>query len=248
MQQLIIIYTRLLYYLCTAFSTDIYLAHYWPITNGDMNDTIGNAHMTQGSNTAFTTDRFGEANSALSLNGGYTNLPSQIYFDTAQFSVSVWIYYLNSGFWARVVDVGDGCHINQIDLAQQASLTNLPYLELYNETRLIFGLQSKIVLQNHTWQFLAATFDGSYTNLYINGTLTGTSSNKKFTPRSLKRKHNYIGKSNCNGNDNSYSHLDDLRFFNTSLSEEQIIELMSYVNPTTTTYSITTTNNTSICF
>jgi len=56
-----------------------------------MFDVIDVAHMTQGSSTYFTTDRFGNANAALALNGGWTQVPSGIYFDTPEFTISVWI-------------------------------------------------------------------------------------------------------------------------------------------------------------
>jgi hypothetical protein len=39
-------------------TTDQYLTNYWPIVNGTMIDQIGPAHMTQGSLTSFTEDRF----------------------------------------------------------------------------------------------------------------------------------------------------------------------------------------------
>jgi hypothetical protein len=64
-----------------GLTTDQYLTHYWPISNGAMLDQIGKSHMTQGSSTFFTfftTDRFGNANSALALNGGWTQVPAGV--------------------------------------------------------------------------------------------------------------------------------------------------------------------------
>ena len=55
-----------------TYVTDQYLTHYWPICDGQMLDQIGMANMIQGNLTSFTLDRFGNANSALALNGGYT--------------------------------------------------------------------------------------------------------------------------------------------------------------------------------
>ena len=43
-----------------------------------MLDQIGSAHMTQGALTSFTSDRFGNANSALALNGGWAQVPSGV--------------------------------------------------------------------------------------------------------------------------------------------------------------------------
>ena len=61
-------------------SLDDYLTHYWPISNGQMNDLIGSAHMIQRSKaTLFANDRFGNVNSSINLNGGWTQLPQGIY-------------------------------------------------------------------------------------------------------------------------------------------------------------------------
>ena len=45
------------------------LVNYWPIFDGNMSDMIGSAHMSQGMSTSFISDRFGNVNSALALNG-----------------------------------------------------------------------------------------------------------------------------------------------------------------------------------
>ena len=59
-------------------STDQYLAHYWSFDNGQMLDQIGSSHLMQGNLTNFTMDRFGCSNSALALNGGWTQVPSGV--------------------------------------------------------------------------------------------------------------------------------------------------------------------------
>jgi hypothetical protein len=63
-----------------------------------MKDLIGSADMTQGSLTSFTMDRFGNANSALALNGGWTQVPAGVYFDSIEFTISVWVYPNECGF------------------------------------------------------------------------------------------------------------------------------------------------------
>ena len=55
-----------------------------------MLDEIGLAHMTQGNLTSFTLERFGNANSALALNGGWTQVSSGVYFDSPEFTISTW--------------------------------------------------------------------------------------------------------------------------------------------------------------
>jgi hypothetical protein len=70
---------------------DQFMTHYWPFCSSTMFDDIGDAHMTQGSLTTFSTDRFGNANTALNLNGGWTQVPSGFYFNAPAFTISTWI-------------------------------------------------------------------------------------------------------------------------------------------------------------
>ena len=67
-----------------------------------MTDVVGSANMTQGSLTTFTFDRFGNPNAALNLNGGYTQVPAGVYFNTPGITVTVWVYPLSVGLWAKV--------------------------------------------------------------------------------------------------------------------------------------------------
>ena len=73
---------------------------------------------------------------------------------------------------------------------------------------------------------LIATFDETYLKVYINGTLTVTTQ-RSFTLPTLSRNLNYIGKSNWAGDGYSYSYLDDLRFYNKSLTQTDLTEIMN---------------------
>ena len=81
-------------------------------------------------------------------------------------------------------------------------------------------------LSNATWQFLAATLNGSLGSLYINGALTRNQS-INFTMPKVTRSYNYIGKSFSPSHGYSWSFIDDLRFYNKSLSQSEILELMN---------------------
>ena len=97
-----------------ASSNDQYLAHYWPFSVGTMTDAIGSADMQQGTKTKFTSDRFGCANSALDLNGGWAYVPDGIYFDTPEFTISVWVFPQSVGSWSRIIDFGNGAELDNI--------------------------------------------------------------------------------------------------------------------------------------
>jgi hypothetical protein len=214
-------------------SMDQYLTHYWSFENGTMKDVIGSADMTQGS-SSFIYDRFCNSNSALGLNGGWTQVPGGIYFNTPEFSISVWIYPMNVSSWSRIIDFGNGESAdnsrNEDNVILSISNGNLkPFFELYSgPTSVLSALSSRTITLNQ-WQFLTATFNGTNASVYLNGTLVDESNTQNYTrPFSIWRSNCFIGKSNWASDGYSHSYLDDLRFHNKSLTKEEILELMNY--------------------
>ena len=222
-----------------------------------MNDLIGNAHMSLGFNTTFVEDRFGMPNSALALNGGWTQVPSGIYFDSSQFTATAWVYPSQLGKYSRVFDFGNGQYSNNIGLAFCSNFLNSnPIAEIYNGSLLALPrvLSSKS-LNLDAWQFLALTFNGSILSLFINGSLAGSSSmpnGETFQLPHLNRARNFFGKSNWPIDGYSSSFLDDIRFYSISLTQTQINDLMNddvsnsfsacpFISTTTTSSSTTST-------
>ena len=208
--------------------TDQYLTHYWPISNGTMEDEIGSSHMTQGSLTTFIQDRFGNVNSALALNQGWTQVPSGVYFKTPQFTISVWVYPQSLDKCVRVLDfaTNPGSCNNSILMRLEGSCSpGFPCLGIFNPTIAKQAESSQNLIQNK-WQFLTGTFDGSLMSFYIDGTLNGTKT-LTYTLPTITRNANYFGKS-CNPSYGySSSYLDDLRFYNKSLTQMEIQQLMN---------------------
>jgi hypothetical protein len=198
-----------------------------------MKDVIGSAHMTlQGSLTSFTKDRFRNPDSSLALNTGWTKVPSGIYFDSTEFTISVWIYPNNVGFSSRIIDFGNGQNADNILLSLSQSNSLQPYFQIYTASSQYFStfstISSKLITLNQ-WQFLTATFNGINARIYLNGTLKGESTTQSYTRlTNVYRSDCYIGKSNWYDDGYSNSYLDDLRFYNKSLTQEEIIELMNY--------------------
>ena len=190
-----------------------------------MTDVIGSADMQQGANTTFTLDRFGNPNSALALNGGWTHVPSGVLFNTTQFTISVWVYPQQVGKNARVIDFGNGAS-NNIYLAVDWINTLRPYFGINIGSTQLSQSHSSQSLTLNRWQFLVATFDGSSLLIYINAILKANSSVPFTFLTTLTRTRNYVGKSNWAVDGYSSSYLDDLRFYNKSLSQSQISELM----------------------
>jgi hypothetical protein len=211
----------------TTLSTDKYLTHYWPICYSTMLDVIETAHMTQGSSTFFITDRFGNENGALALNGGFTQVPSGIYFDTPEFTISVWILPQQVGRWARVIDFGNGPASANIILAISNFLNLQPSLVIYTESNAIYKTMSYETVLIDKWQFLTATFNSTDSLIYLNGTLKANFSHGYLNLTSIQRPNCFIGKSNWVADGYSNSIIDELRFYNKSLTQKEIIQLMN---------------------
>jgi hypothetical protein len=197
-----------------------------------MKDLIGSADMTSQENlTSFAMDRFGNVNSALALNGGWTQVSPGVYFNSPEFSISVWVYPSNVGYFSRIIDFGNGQLSDNVVLSLSCGYTLQPFFEIYSgPIKEISTTSSKQITQNQ-WQFLTATFNGSMARIYLNRTLVAESViQSHIRPFNLSRSKCYIGKSNwlSNGDGYSYSYLDDLRFYSKSLTQEEINELMNY--------------------
>lgn len=188
-----------------------------------MKDAIGSCDMIQGSLTSFVTDRFGNANSASALNGGWTQVPSGVFFNTTQFTITVWVHPQTVGYWSRIIDFGNGQGLDNIVLSF-CQTTPLPVLTSVNPS---FQISSTKSLTLNSWQFLAATFIGSNIFIYIDGIQVGSGSIAYHILPSKIRTSNYIGKSNWAGDGFSSSYIDDLRFYSISLTQSQINALMN---------------------
>jgi hypothetical protein len=200
-------------------TNDIYLTHYWPFDNGKMTDLIGLAHMSQVNSTLFTSDRFGNVNSALALNGNWTKVSTGVYFNTLEFISTVWVLPQQVKTWSRVIDFGNG-QTNNVYLSLDHGLNKKPvFLANIGQSQQIKSSQALILNQ---WQHLAATFNGSTMSIYINGTLTASQNFSTTSPKPIHRQNCYVGKSNWVADGYSNSILDDLRFYNKSLSKSEI--------------------------
>ena len=200
------------------------LINYWPIVNGLMSDIVGCAHMTPGNLTTLTSDRRGNLNAALSLNGGYTNVPPGVYFNSA-FTITVWIYAQQLSYYTRVLDFGNGLN-DCIIFSLSSQFTGKPCFVLMSGPNYLYECKSSTVITLNTWTFTVISFSGSAVSIYMNGVRTCLL-NSNAMPSNLIRVNNYVGKSNSVLDGYSYSILDDLRIYNRSLSSAEINNLMT---------------------
>ena len=191
-----------------------------------MKDVIGLADMTQGSLTSFVSDRFGNENAALALNGGWAQVPPEIYFNSPAFSITVWIYPQQVSSYSRIIDFGNGAMVDNILIAFSFSNQLKPYLEFYSGANVLCLATSSLTLSLNQWQLIAVTSNGTNAKMFLNGQQV-IATNQSYNIQILKRYNCYIGKSNWNEDGYSHSYLDDLRFYNKSLSQEEILELIN---------------------
>ena len=192
-----------------------------------MKDELGESHMSQGEKTTFVPDRFGNENSALSLNGGWTQVPIGIYFDTPQITICAWVFPQLVEKWSRLIDFGNGGRTDNLDVPLAFGSIPKPSFWIFTPSPIIISVVSTQNLTLGEWQFLAVTFDGSVSFIYINGTQVASQNKSYFLP-TVNRTQCYIGKSYDPIN-NGYSHslIDDLRFYSKALTQVEILELMN---------------------
>jgi hypothetical protein len=213
-----------------ALANDQYLTQYWPFCNSNMSDKVSAADMTPKSSLYFTQDKFGNANSALALNGSWTQVPSSVYFNTTTLTISVWIYAQSPGQWSSIVAFGEGAGLNEIQLTQDSgSSDGVPSFCIYIGSTQWGGpkcVKSSQALTQGEWQMLTSTYDGTTMRIYINGVLKGTKIASGTIPKSLIRTYNLIGSAISSSNGYSRSYLDDLRFYNVCLNQSDINYLL----------------------
>jgi hypothetical protein len=195
------------------------LVNYWPIQN-NVDDIVGCADMYNGKNIQYTNDRFGSSNSAISLIDGYYQVPAGVYFK-GDLTISLWIRLRAQVAWAKIVDFGNGAGMENVIISASFEGSGCPAPEILNANSKV-RLISSTPLNLGAWTHLVFTLNGTLGSIYLNGTLTAQ--NSIYVPNNVIRSPYYIGKSHWpDGNLNA--DLDDLRFYNRSITPSEKFEL-----------------------
>ena len=203
------------------------MIHYWPFNNNAL-DYAGQANMTEGiasgslssSHTFFDRDRFGRLNSALNLNNWFKQVSNDVYFQ-GDFSVSFWIKFqannqsgTSIGFLDFSSNVVFGCTKDNCFL--EVDIDSSTYVKATTQLKTGF------------WTFFVATLQGLTGSIYLDGNLVGQ--NVLSVPTFIVGLNNLIGARQNNVTDiygTSLSIIDELRIFNRSLTNTEIISLMN---------------------
>lgn len=214
--------TRLLLLLLLAFS---YLNA--QVTAGllqefrfDNSYTNQNADVTFSNNinTSFVADRFGNANSALSVqNQGVTAFFNGLPTGSGARTVSIWVVS-QSTVNNQVFNYGNNTNNQAYGFSvQSSSVTN-------------YAWGNDLVLNGYSiganaWVHIVTTYDGTTAKIYYNGVLQASGNKSWNTADSGFR----IGR-NINGSNGFYGHVDDLKIYNRALTDAEVTQLYNQPN------------------
>jgi hypothetical protein len=203
-----------------AFNTNLRL-HY-PM-NGNANDASGNnLHGSVVGGVTGTSDRFGNENSALALNGsnGHLQAPNGVYFDGSDFTVSTWVRKISNNNWSRIMDFGNGQLNNNIVFALSQNTTGRPVADLFNGNTSVGQIVSPTAVPNNQWVLITYTWSATIGTLYMNGNVL--TSGVQQAPLNVVRTLNYIGRSNWSVDAYANGSFDDFRIYDRALSAAEI--------------------------
>jgi hypothetical protein len=200
-------------------SVELGLINYWPLDN-HVNDTVGGAHMYNGYNFEFVSDRFGDPNSAIRFTEGYYQIPPGVYFN-GDYTISVWIKAINTLDAGIIMDFGNsGSDKIKFMTSYTSYVSYAVKPTFYVYTRSSYStIETSNSLTIGQWTHLLFTSSENSGSVYMNGLLIGKTNNI-FTPRNINRTSNYIGRSD--GYSNLWADLDDLKIYNRSMSPAEI--------------------------
>ncbi len=141
------------------------LQNLWSFDNS-LKDSISRCDLTIGSNGAPSTDRFGNASSALYFNNGYATAPPGVYFDpsTGGASIMVWFKAVSINVYQRVIDFGIGPN----EAIIFSNFGRNPTINIHLNPGNLQTISVSSVIAN-VWVHLTATFTTTSSTIYFNG-------------------------------------------------------------------------------
>jgi len=141
------------------------------------------------------------------------------------YSFSTWVKWDNFNSWSRVLDFGNGAASDNIILANRLLTNDLVY-EVYNggvsNGQIVIGS----ALTAGDWVHIVVTHsDVGSVRIYTDGDLVRTASSG--LPNNINRVNNYIGRSNWGADGYFDGNIEDFRFYNRVLSQEEVLGLYS---------------------
>lgn len=179
-----------------------------------MNDIVGKAHLYNGVNYSYISRSNSITFSAIRLGSGFLQAPEGFYINR-DFTISAWVRVNMFSLWARLIDLENTIVFTLFKNYEPTPVFICRPGRVESPTRLNYG----------QWYHIAATLEGNLGKIYLNGRLDARSVISCTT--GLKTLINYVGKSNSNGNGLAFADIYDLKIYNRSLTNSEIIKYMN---------------------
>lgn len=193
--------------------------------NGNLDDDSPSlADGTASGGATYVSDRFGNASSAIRLNGSnaFVDVPDNFWFDNS-YTVSCWLKPESFGSFARIYDFGNAQQSDNVlaCLSQQTNgrLAAQHYAGSVGEPILVAPSGTEL----NVWNHVLISFDGSLIRIYLNGNLIASAAS--VPARKILRTNCYIGRSNWPADAFAESAFDDFMIWNRALSVSEILVL-----------------------
>jgi hypothetical protein len=170
----------------------------------------------------------GRHGQALSFDGtdDWLSLPG-ILGDSNNFSFSAWVRWEGGDNWQRIFDLGNGTS-HSLYLTPKSADNTLRFGLRVGDTQQTLNGPS---LTPRQWTHVAVTHSGNTGKLFVNGVLVNTNANMTLRASQVGTELNYLGKSQWASNPLFAGSLDEVRFFNTGLSDAEVLALATLSPP-----------------
>ncbi len=217
----------------TIYSITTVQYAYWPFDT-DASDKAGGKNGTPVGSVSYVNDA--ERGQVLMLDGesGYIELPSGLFENVTNLTITCWFNWAGGADWQRVYDLGytDSDGINQPTVVTSLFLSpsdwdDAIHLALGNSIYNKFTDLNPQSINTSTWYFTAVIKKADSLIFYLDDQIIATDTTF-LTPVDLRPDNmNWIGKSHWP--DPLYNgKIDDLRLFKRALTRAEVIELYTY--------------------
>jgi len=120
-----------------------------------------------------------------------------------------------------VIDFGNGENSDNVQLDLSNGSSGCPIIGILNYSSFENFSPTSNALPLNTWVHLAGVLNGTIASIYINGTYNGNT--VQYIPRDIIRASNFVGKSNWARDSLADARFKNIRIYNRSLSEFEIL-------------------------
>lgn len=206
------------------------LTHFWPVKN-DLRDYAGDADLIPMQNVNLAPDRFGNPNSSLHLKRGYCSVKPGVYFNEADFTITVWVKPIlaRPNNYYTLLDFGNGVGVDNVYFGY--FYNNQANVYIYDQQGNNYNVSTRPSVKIGAWVHLAVSMVASTSKVvvYVNAKV-GAQAPINFSPSKVNRSNCMIGRSSWFSNKNNpdaVAYLDDIRIYSIALSQDQIRSIYS---------------------